>query len=212
MKRWLRHLVAAGSMLLGSALVLGFIVLMNEYTNPPPKQEKDATANFNVEKRKKKPPKRPKPKPKPRRTRTDAPKRAPAPNLSSSISDVAIDMPGFDGSQLGALSEEILGQTSKKMVMDENSVDEPPKPVSRVAPDEYPPKARKAGISGFVTMNLLIGTSGEVERVKVLDAKPVGVFEDVAVATIRRWRFEPAIYQTEHVRVWAKQTMRFRLN
>lgn len=199
-------------MLLGGALVLGFIVLMNEYSSPPPKQDRSSTAEFHVDKQKKKPPKRPKPRPRPRRARTDTPKRAPVPNLSSDISDVAIDMPGFDGSQLGALSEEILGQTSRKMVMDEGSVDEPPKPVSRVAPDEYPPKARKAGISGFVTMNLLIGTSGEVERVKVLDAKPVGVFEDVAVATIRRWRFEPAVYQAEHVRVWAKQTMRFRLN
>ena len=210
MKPWLRHTVAFSAMLLGSALVLGFIVLMNEYSQPPPKEEKTSSVSFEV--KKKKPPKRQRRPPKRKRVQHSAPKRAPVPNLSSAISDVAIDMPGFDGSQLGQLSDQVLGQTSKKMVMDESSGDEPPRPVSRVAPDEYPPKARKAGISGFVTMNLLIGTSGDVERVKVLDAQPVGIFEEVAIATIRRWRFQPAIYQTEHVRVWAKQTMRFRLN
>ncbi|MGD8860990.1 MAG: energy transducer TonB [Myxococcales bacterium] len=212
MSRWARHLLASTTMLLGSAMVFGFIVLMNEYSTPPPKEEQKASTAFKVEKKKKPPPRRKKPKPKPRRAQRNAPKRAPTPNLSSAISDVAIDIPGFDGSQLGNLSDQVLGQTSKKMVMDENSVDEPPRPVNRVAPDEYPPKARKAGISGYVTMNLLIGTSGDVERVKVLDSEPVGIFEDVAVATIRRWRFQPAVYQAEHVRVWAKQTIRFKLN
>ena len=211
MKQALRHGVATTAMFVGSAFVLGFIILMNEYSKPPEKQESEATVSFEVEK-KKPPPRRERPKPKPKHVERSMPKRAPVPELSSSISDVALEIPGFDGSELGELSEQVLGQTSKKMVMDEGSVDEPPKPVTRVAPDEYPPKARKNGISGFVTMNLLIGTGGEVERVKVLDAKPPGVFEEVAVATIRRWRFQPAVYQSEHVRVWAKQTMRFQLN
>lgn len=209
---WKRHLAAATGMLVGSSVVFVFVLVMNSYTSPPPREEREAAAAFQVEKKKKPKAKRKRPKSKRRRAQRSAPQHAPAPKLSSAISGVSIDLPGFDSSQLGAISEDVLGKTSKKMVMDENSVDHPPKAVSRVAPSEYPKKARKQGITGYVTMNLLIGLSGEVERIKVLDAEPQGVFEEVAVSTIRKWRFAPAEYQAEHVKAWARQTMRFELN
>lgn len=212
-KSWQRHLVAFLGMALGSAGVFGFVLVMNSYTSPPPAKEQTEAVAFKVEKKPKKKKRRQRPKPKRQRPQRSAPKAAPTPNLASGISSVAIDLPGFDSSQFGSVSDSIIGQSNNKnMVMDENSVDTPPKPLSRVAPSEYPPKARREGITGYVTMNLLIGTGGDVERVKVLDAKPSGVFESVAVSTIRQWRFAPAEYQSEFVKVWAKQTMRFELN
>lgn len=207
-----RHAIAFAGMLMGSVGVFGFVLLMNAYTKPPQAEDKTEAVAFRVEKRPKPKKRRERQKPRPKRPQRSAPRSAPTPNLSSAISNVALDLPGFDSSQLGQISDKVIGQTSKNVVMDENSVDTPPKPVSRVAPSEYPAKARKQGITGYVTMNLLIGESGEVERVKVLDAKPPGVFEEVAVSTIRQWRFAPAEYQAEHVKVWAKQTMRFELN
>jgi protein TonB len=134
------------------------------------------------------------------------------PNLASAISGVDFNIPGFgtdDGLAKG--SDRILGDTNKKLVMTEDAVDNPPRPRSRVQP-EYPEKARQRGITGYVTLSLLINDLGEVERVKVLDASPPGMFEQNAIASIRQWQFEPASYQGEPVKAWAKQTLRYELN
>lgn len=206
-----RHALATLTMILGSALVFGFLVAMNAYSTPPQPQDKEAGTAFSV----KKPPKKKKRKrlrPKPRRsTRTRSARPAP-PNLAAGLSSVSLNMPDFALGDTGQGTQELLGNSNKRLVMDERSVDEPPKALNRVAPSAYPEQARKKGIEGFVKMNVLIGTDGNVQRVKVLEAQPAGVFDPVAIATIRRWRFEPAVYQAEHVRVWATQTMRFKLN
>lgn len=198
-------------MVVGSSAVFTFVLFMNQHTRPPPKEEKLSTSAFEVKKEKKPKQKKRRARPKPRRAQRSSAKSAPRPALSSSISSVAIAMPGFDSSDLGELSDSVVGANAKDVVMDEGSVDKPPKAVSKVAPG-FPDKARKRGITGYVTMNLLIGASGEVERVRVLEASPVGVFEEDAVASIRKWRFAPAEYKAEHVKVWAKQTLRFELN
>ena len=77
---------------------------------------------------------------------------------------------------------------------------------------QYPPRAKAKGIEGYVLLSLLISPTGDVERVKVLEANPAGIFEDVAVAGVKTWKFEPASYNGESVRVWAKQRVRFDLS
>ena len=62
-----------------------------------------------------------------------------------------------------------------------------------------------------MTLRVLIGKSGRVEKVKVVDASPDGVFDEAAVSAVRTWQFEPALYRGEKVRVWAKQVVRFNL-
>jgi TonB family protein len=47
--------------------------------------------------------------------------------------------------------------------------------------------------------------------VKVLDASPRGVFEEVAAEAIRTWEFEPGVYKGESVSGWVTQTIRFEL-
>ena len=39
-----------------------------------------------------------------------------------------------------------------------------------------------------------------------------GVFDDIAVASVKRWKFKPAEYQGKPVKIWAKQKIRFELN
>jgi protein TonB len=51
-----------------------------------------------------------------------------------------------------------------------------------------------------------------VEKVKVLESQPAGVFDEVAVSGVQTWKFEPASYKGENVRVWAKQRVRFDLS
>jgi protein TonB len=111
---------------------------------------------------------------------------------------------------MGGVSDKVLGDT-RDVVMTGESVDVPPKPTRR-AEMQYPPQARQEGITGYVTVNLLIDAQGRVQRVKVLDAEPAGVFEEVAKQALRQWRFDPAQYQGEAVKVWAKQQIQFDLS
>jgi protein TonB len=62
-----------------------------------------------------------------------------------------------------------------------------------------------------VNLRLLIGPAGDVERVKITESEPPGVFEDGARQAMRQCRFEPATYQGKPVKVWARQRVNFKL-
>ncbi|HKX55554.1 MAG TPA: energy transducer TonB, partial [Xanthomonadales bacterium] len=64
----------------------------------------------------------------------------------------------------------------------------------------------------YVIFSLLIGITGDIEQIKVIEASPEGVFEEAATQGISQWRFEPALYQGQAVRSWAKQRIRFDLD
>ena len=65
--------------------------------------------------------------------------------------------------------------------------------------------------STMMLLSVLIGPTGAVEKVKVLESQPSGVFDDVAIAGVQGWKFEPAQYKGENVRVWATQKVSFTL-
>ncbi len=94
--------------------------------------------------------------------------------------------------------------------LDEALVDTPPKPLFSVSPI-YPPSAQRQGVEGAVTLRLLVGTDGRVERVVVLSATPKGVFERAATAAARRMRFSAARMGSREVRVWVRKTLSFAL-
>lgn len=210
MKTLLRHTVALGSMLAGSVGVFGLVYWMNAAESPPMAEvEPDAVA-FEVDR--KPPPKREKPKrerPTPKRDTSAAP-RAPLPNLSATLAGASFDLPSFESAGLDQVNEALLGDTSKKMVMTEGAMDTPPQPLRRVQP-KFPDKARRSGVEGFVKMSVFVNENGSVDQVKVLDATPRGVFEQVAEEAIRGWEFQPGVYQGESVAGWITQTFRFAL-
>jgi len=49
------------------------------------------------------------------------------------------------------------------------------------------------------------------EKTRVIEAEPVGVFEEKALQTVRGWIFEPARFKGDVVESWANQTIRFEL-
>jgi TonB family protein len=65
-------------------------------------------------------------------------------------------------------------------------------PIERVAPD-YPAELRNRGVEGYVALTLDINPRGTVSDVRVFEAKPPGIFEDLVVTAARRWRFKPKI-------------------
>jgi len=95
--------------------------------------------------------------------------------------------------------------------MDKSTVDVPPK-VRKRSPIVYPELARKQGVSGYVTMNVLIDEQGNVEDVDIIESKPAEIFDLKAESTIRRWKFEPGTYNGQQVKVWAMQKIVFKLD
>lgn len=57
----------------------------------------------------------------------------------------------------------------------------------------YPRRALRAGIGGFVKLQITVNPDGTVKSVRVLDAEPRGMFEGAATAAARRSKFKPRI-------------------
>lgn len=124
---------------------------------------------------------------------------------------LSFGMPQFDEADFSEFQDGNLLDATSQGPMDKSSVDTPPKPIKR-SPIVYPELARKQGVSGFVSMNVLIDELGNVEDVKIVESKPEEVFDLQADSTIRRWKFEPATYNGKKVKVWAMQKIVFKLN
>ncbi|WP_158773069.1 energy transducer TonB [Cobetia sp. L2A1] len=68
-----------------------------------------------------------------------------------------------------------------------------PRPTVRTAP-EYPSRARRRGIEGFVEVAFVIRPDGHVDgnSLKVVRAEPSGTFDRAALKAIARWEFPTA--------------------
>lgn len=201
-----RRVIALGAGALGLALLAASVVLMNATAGLHRNDSNAFATSVQVEQRARpKPPPQDKPKPPPRRQQRA--RVNPIVGLESSLSGLDFGLPQFEQTGLDAASS-ILGEGGGTMTDD--TVDSPPRPIVQ-NPMPYPPRAKAAGTTGYVLLSVLIGPTGQVERVKVLEASPPGVFDDVAVQGVQGWKFEPASYKGEAVRVWATQKVRFDL-
>ncbi len=193
----------------GLLMVLSLIVFMNTQLARP--DEGDGQAFSSIEVVKKEKPPQPEPVRKPEPPKRKPARSAPTPllGLDSGLAGLSFGLPAFDASELD-LGTGLLGE-GKDVVMTDDTVDVQPRPIVQT-PMRYPPRAKATGVTGYVLMSVLIGPTGQVEKVKVLESEPAGVFDDVAVGGVQTWKFEPASYRGENVRVWAKQRVRFDLS
>jgi protein TonB len=203
------RLVGLISSVVSTVLVLALLVLMNRQGSGPDDSDGLATTNFEVVKKEKPKPKESLRRPEPPKRRPSKPAPAPLIGLDSGLAGLDFGLPQFDANELD-LGAGLLGE-GKDLIMTDDSVDVPPRPLLQT-PMPYPPRAKANGVTGYVILSLLIGPTGQVEKVKVLEAQPAGVFDEVAAAGVQGWKFEPASYQGENVRVWATQKVRFDLS
>lgn len=80
-------------------------------------------------------------------------------------------------SRLGLLEQSVAAQPQAAIA-----------PLQMLAP-EYPPSAMQAGIEGNVAMTYRIGADGRVVGIRVVSARPSGVFDQAAKAALGAWRF-----------------------
>ena len=84
-------------------------------------------------------------------------------------------------------------------------------PLVRIAPD-YPPRALSRGLEGWVKVQFTITPTGTVKDAKVVDAMPKEIFDDAALKSIARWRYNPRVEGGVAVeRVGVQTIIRFQL-
>lgn len=97
-----------------------------------------------------------------------------------------------------------------RRVFDRRDVDQRPMVVHRVQPAISYVKVRNMG-SPSTTMLLLVDTDGRVEEVRLLASSRDADFDQVMLATVREWRFSPAIRKGRKVRCWVQQAITVRV-
>jgi TonB family protein len=86
-----------------------------------------------------------------------------------------------------------------------------PRLVHRVEP-KYPEFARRARMSGVVIVEGVISARGEVESARIVKSTTETILNESALEAVRQWRYEPARFRGQPVRVYLTITVTFRLN
>ena len=205
-----RALFAFASMIFGALIMITLVVLLNKVVPPKEKGVKKETRYFEVKKTKKTAAK-PKPKPKPKPKKQKPVPKAPLPSLSSSLSGIDMGIPEFAVEDIAGDASSLLGDIGKDTIMSESTVDVKPRVLSR-APINYPRMAMKKNIKGYVLVNILIDEQGNVEIAQILESNPALLFDNAALEGVKQWKFSPAKYKGNAVKLWAKQKIRFDFN
>ena len=79
-------------------------------------------------------------------------------------------------------------------------------------PPIYPSEARRAGITGWVQVELVVAPDGSVRTAKVIDAQPRGMFEAAAVLSQQKCRFKPKVVDGVPTEQRGRRKLNFGLN
>lgn len=87
----------------------------------------------------------------------------------------------------------------------------PPEILETVAPD-YPALAQKAGLTGKVTIQALVDTSGSVRKVIVAKSSGVPMLDAAAEKAAWKCRYKPGVQSGRPIRVWVTYPVVFKLS
>jgi len=79
-------------------------------------------------------------------------------------------------------------------------------------PVSYPADARRAGLTGWVQIEFVVGPDGSVRTARAVDAQPRGVFEPAAVMAAQRCKFKPKMVDGKAVEQRGRRKWNFDLN
>lgn len=83
-----------------------------------------------------------------------------------------------------------------------------PAVLTRGMPPIYPRRARNVGLEGEVLMVVKILENGRAVGARILRSSSP-LFDEAAVACVKKWRFDPATKKGKPVAVWYEATVRF---
>lgn len=152
-----------------------------------------------------------KPQPQPPKLQAITPKTSP---LSNSLKpQAASTLKGFGeggGDFGGGFSEDGTGGARGSGAVAKTAIERNARVTSR-AGLVFPAIARERNLSGYVVIEVLVGTSGQVERSRIVSADPPGIFETSALDSVKQWKFDPAVASGQAVASWVTQKIRFDL-
>jgi protein TonB len=82
--------------------------------------------------------------------------------------------------------------------------------VQRVNPN-YPARALRQQVSGWVDLEFTITEFGDVTDVRVVDADPKRIFDRDAIRAVQAWKFRPKLENGQAVATSARQRLEFSL-
>ena len=198
---------ALASLVMAPLLIFSMVVGLNSFLIEDNSADQRAVSQFATTPRKPKPQIQKLVKPKPEKPK---PRQNLKPDLSSMLAGSSFGIKSFEWLGRDSLGGDILDEM-KDAAMTADTVEKIPV-VLGTAPLDYPSQARKQGIKGYVTLNLLVAPNGSVEKTQIINSQPEGVFDSVAVNSVRQWRFTPGMNKGQRVAVWVEQTIKFALN
>lgn len=72
-------------------------------------------------------------------------------------------------------------------------------------PPQYPRRALRNGIEGWVIVSFTVTTDGSVRNPKVVDGKPKGVFDQSAINAVMKFKYKPRMVAGQAVEVQGVQ-------
>ena len=78
-------------------------------------------------------------------------------------------------------------------------------------PPLYPDLARKRGQEGTVILRVLVNKEGRVDDLEIEDSSGFGVLDRAALASVKKWSFEPGRRGEERMQMWVRIPVTFKL-
>jgi TonB family protein len=75
----------------------------------------------------------------------------------------------------------------------------------------YPLRARRMGYEGLVMLKVLVDENGRVDDLEVLDSSGYAILDKAAIASVKKWMFEPGTEGGKKKKMWVKIPIRFEL-
>lgn len=134
---------------------------------------------------------------------------SPAPLLAANLSGLDFGFADAADLAMADATRALVGELGGA-VLDEAAVDAPPTPIEQ-APPSFPARARSLGQAGWVTLSFVVDVDGSTADVTVVEAQPVGAFEEAAKDAVAGWRFNPGQQDGAPAAVRVRQTLHFEL-
>jgi TonB family protein len=118
---------------------------------------------------------------------------------------------GVDESGTAALERDIVAAQNARAVRAPDDVVSAASALqlTRSVKPNYPQAALERGTEGWVDLVFTVRTDGSIADVSVTGAEPAGIFEQAAMAAVRRWRYEPVRREGRAVEQRARLRLRF---
>lgn len=139
------------------------------------------------------------------------PKKPPIPpqqtaQQNTPMKQIAMRMPNISP-DLSLANKSLLGDAQVGMGFGDGDVI----PLVRM-PAQYPNKAKRRNIEGFVKARLEVNAQGTVDSVEIVDAKPRGVFERSAIRALYKYKFKPQMIDGKPQPQTVTQTLEYTLD